>query len=55
MANENLVGYPTGGITAIALRGAASPSKVQMADPNFQVIKDAGEVLFRLESERPAK
>lgn len=26
-----------------------------MADPNFHVIKDAGEVLFRLESERPAK
>ncbi|HML52421.1 MAG TPA: IPT/TIG domain-containing protein [Propionicimonas sp.] len=37
MANENLVGYPTGGITAIALRGAASPSKVQMADPNFAI------------------
>lgn len=26
-----------------------------MADPNFHVVKDAGEVLFRLESERPAK
>ena len=26
-----------------------------MADPNFHVIRDAGEVLFRLESERPAK
>lgn len=25
-----------------------------LADPNFTVIKDAGEVLFRLESERPA-
>ena len=26
-----------------------------MEDPNFHVIRDAGEVLFRLESERPSQ
>lgn len=37
MADANLVGYPTGGITAFASRSAALPSKAQMEDPNFSI------------------
>lgn len=50
MANENLVGYPTGGITAFAPRSAASPTKVQMADPAFQITSIPGWVVLGLRS-----
>lgn len=48
MANPNDVGYPTGGITAFALRSAAVPSKVQMADPNFAITSIPGWVVLGL-------
>ncbi|MGC3954634.1 MAG: IPT/TIG domain-containing protein [Propionicimonas sp.] len=48
MANPNDVGYPTGGITAIALRNAPSPTKAQMADPNFQITSIPGWVVLGL-------
>lgn len=48
MANENLVGYPTGGITAFALRNAPIPTKAQMADPNFQITSLPGWMILGL-------
>jgi len=50
MPNPNSAGYPTGGITAVALRNATSPTKVQMADPSFVITTIPGWVVLGLRS-----
>lgn len=48
MTNPNDVVYPIGGLTAVALRGAASPTALQMKDPSFVITSIPGWMLLGL-------